>query len=118
METNEKDQLRSGSVSPGMACSPSSTPETDAWLAKISERRAEWTTCEQWARASQLMTHHARQLERERDAALTALLEIEEIFVDGSDTYEDWKSMGTIAREFLSENVQGDGRREPAPPRQ
>jgi hypothetical protein len=44
-------------------------------------------------------------LERERDEALTALMEIEEIFVDGSDTYEDWKSMGKIAREFLSPNV-------------
>jgi hypothetical protein len=46
-----------------------------------------------------------RQLERERDEARTALMEIEEIFVDGSDTYEDWKSMGTIARKFLSENA-------------
>jgi hypothetical protein len=28
-------------------------------------------------------------------------MKIEEIFIDGCDTYEDWKSMGQIARTFL-----------------
>jgi hypothetical protein len=38
---------------------------------------------------------------RERDAAIDAIMKIEDIFIDGDDTYEDWKSMGQIARAFL-----------------
>ena len=34
-----------------------------------------------------------------------SLMKIEEIFIDGDDTYEDWKSMGQIARTFL-ENIK------------
>jgi len=37
----------------------------------------------------------------ERDAAIDALMKIEDVFIDGDDTYEDWKSMGQIARTFL-----------------
>ena len=37
----------------------------------------------------------------ERDAAIDAIMKIEDIFIDGDDTYEDWKSMGQIARTFL-----------------
>jgi len=48
------------------------------------------------------------QLERElasvteqRDRLAEAVERIEEIFVDGCDTYEDWKAMGEIARQAL-----------------
>jgi hypothetical protein len=51
---------------PGLSERP--TPETDAYLARISERRTTWDTPEQWAQACQAMTDHARRLERERDA--------------------------------------------------
>jgi hypothetical protein len=34
-----------------------------------------------------------------------ALMKIEEIFIDGCDTYEDWKSMGQIARTFLENKI-------------
>jgi hypothetical protein len=37
----------------------------------------------------------------QRDEAINSLMKIEEIFIDGCDTYEDWKSMGQIARTFL-----------------
>jgi hypothetical protein len=37
----------------------------------------------------------------QRDAAIDALMKIEDIYIDGDDTYEDWKSMGQIARTFL-----------------
>ncbi len=46
----------------------------------------------------------AIQLEKLRGlfiVAETALHTIEEIYVDGCDTYEDWKRMGTIARTTL-----------------
>jgi hypothetical protein len=51
------------------------------------------------------MKSHARQLERERDAAIAALESIEERFIDGCDTCEDWKFMGDTAREFLAANA-------------
>ena len=41
----------------------------------------------------------------QRDAAIDAIMKIEEIFIDGDDTYEDWKSMGQIARKFLEKNI-------------
>jgi hypothetical protein len=37
----------------------------------------------------------------QRDTAIDALMKIEDIYIDGDDTYEDWKSMGQIARTFL-----------------
>jgi len=37
----------------------------------------------------------------QRDAAIDAIMKIEEIYIDGDDTYEDGKSMGQIARTFL-----------------
>jgi hypothetical protein len=44
---------------------------------------------------------HARKLERERDKAIAALSAIEERYIDGCDTYEDYKFMGITAREFF-----------------
>jgi hypothetical protein len=41
----------------------------------------------------------------QRDEAINALMKIEDIFIDGDDTYEDWKSMGQLARTFL-ENIK------------
>lgn len=47
-------------------------------------------------------------MECKLDAAITALSDIEERYIDGCDTYEDWKFMGTAARQFFfPENVQG-----------
>jgi hypothetical protein len=43
--------------------------------------------------------------ERERNAAIDALMKIEDIFIDSDDTYEDCKSMGQIARTFLEKNT-------------
>ena len=35
-----------------------------------------------------------------------ALMKIEDIYIDGDDTYEDWKSMGQIARTFLEKTYE------------
>jgi hypothetical protein len=40
-------------------------------------------------------------LKEELNEAQTALMKIEEVFVDGENTYEDWRTMGNIAREAL-----------------
>jgi hypothetical protein len=48
------------------------------------------------------------QAERERNELFEALSKIETVFVDGEDTYEDWRTMGNIAREALE--VRNDNR--------
>jgi hypothetical protein len=42
-----------------------------------------------------------KRAERERDKEREALMKIEEIFVDGCDTFADRIAMGEIAREAL-----------------
>jgi hypothetical protein len=39
------------------------------------------------------------------DDAREALMKIEEIFIDGGDTYLDFVRVGNIAREFLEKNI-------------
>jgi len=46
------------------------------------------------------------KLYNQRDAAIDALMKIEDIYIDGDDTYEDWKSMGQIARTFLEKTYE------------
>ena len=43
----------------------------------------------------------AELIKTERDQILEALMKIEEIFIDGADTYNDWLAMGSIARTTL-----------------
>jgi hypothetical protein len=45
------------------------------------------------------------QLENERERLDEALMAIEDVFVDGEDTYEDWKRMGNIARAALEHHT-------------
>ena len=51
------------------------------------------------------MTDEIEQIKRERDEVVRALMKIEEVFIDGEDTYEDWKTMGNIAREALEKLI-------------
>jgi hypothetical protein len=46
-------------------------------------------------------TEWAEQLERERDEAREALMQIEDLFIDGTDIYADRENMGIIARNAL-----------------
>ena len=43
----------------------------------------------------------ARKLERERDEAREALMKIEDLFLDCTDIYADFKNMGLSARAAL-----------------
>ena len=43
----------------------------------------------------------SRKLERERHEAREALMQIEDLFIDGTDIYADRETMGIIAREAL-----------------
>jgi hypothetical protein len=47
------------------------TPETDAYVCRVSETKATWDTIEEWSTACVLMSNHARKMERERDAITT-----------------------------------------------
>jgi len=93
------DALR---VDPPPTCSTSSTPDTDALRAEYL--RSNLTETE-WP---DRLWDRLREMECKLDAAITALSDIEERYIDGCDTYEDWKFMGTAARQFFfPENVQG-----------
>jgi hypothetical protein len=84
------------------------TPETDAKLLSFDT----FNGIDPWKGERFIKVvpaNFARKLERERDEArdqrdrlAEAVERIEEIFVDGCDTYEDWKAMGEIARLALA----------------
>jgi len=42
-----------------------------------------------------------REVNTELDEAIDVLMRIEEIFVDGENTHDDWFKMGSIAREYF-----------------
>ncbi len=73
----------------------------------------------QWLMVSAPMCAHCVGIENVDQAAgriiaaeyrrLEAVLEaIEEIYVDGCDTYEDWKAMGDLARAAIRHNESSD----------
>ena len=42
-----------------------------------------------------------KHLKQERDEARDTIMKIEEIFVDGENTHDDWFKMGSIAKEYF-----------------
>ena len=82
------------------ASEPRATPETDAL----------WDHCVKnpGPGSGLRIACHARRLERQRDELLEALYAIEERFVDGCDTYDDWKFMGQKARAAIAAVKGGD----------
>jgi len=44
----------------------------------------------------------ARRLDRQRDGLLEALYAIDERFIDGGDTFDDWQFMGETARAAIA----------------
>ena len=70
----------------------SDTPETDAAFAAW-KARGQTETASVWSLAA--------RMERERDAALRVIEQIEDRYIDGWDTYDDWRFMGQTARNFI-----------------
>lgn len=68
----------------------SDTPETDA---AVIAAGGDW---------SPVLRAVAQRLERQRDEAREALMEIESVYVDGCDTCADRERMGSIARAALA----------------
>jgi len=57
-----------------------------------------------WRVESPMITVNSHSLEKliaERNKYRSAIERIEEIYIDGDDTYEDWNTMGKISREIL-----------------
>lgn len=98
------------------------TPETDAFTVKFksvcgSKAWVPTDICRRFERERDearnkmadalqevdLRTLDYERMKQERDEVLEALMRIEEIFIDGEDTYEDWKKMGDIAVKALEE---------------
>ena len=50
------------------------------------------------------MQNEIDELRRRLEKAEKALEQIEEIYIDGSDTYQDWLDMGEIARNYFYED--------------
>jgi hypothetical protein len=48
-----------------------------------------------------LLAVEVLKIQRERDDARDALINIEEIFCDGEDTHDDWMKMGNIAKDYF-----------------
>jgi hypothetical protein len=71
----------------GFFSSPSNTPETDEQFKSFPAYFEIDLFC--------------RRLERERDEAREALMQIEDLFIDGTDIYADREKMGIIARNAL-----------------
>ncbi len=98
-------------------CSPASEVDTapDQWrsqclVARI--QRDEALKSAEHAKAYKRMIKFDNQkLKRQLAAAMSVISTIEERYIDGCDTYEDWKFMGDTARAFLEENDQVEARR-------
>ena len=71
------------------------TPETDALVPSQGRIRTMREYIDE-------LEAHARRLERQRDELIEALYAIEERFVDGCDTYDDWQFMGQKARAAIA----------------
>jgi hypothetical protein len=103
MKSNSND-IEGRSSAP---CSRSSTPESsEAWDAVSRTLDGMYDSRVPISAYAYAMSDHSKKMERERDAAIAALMAIEERYIDGCDTYEDWKFMGDTARAFLSENTK------------
>lgn len=48
------------------------------------------------------------ELKQRLERAEKALEQIEEIYIDGSDTYQDWLDMGEIARNYFYEEEKSN----------
>jgi hypothetical protein len=47
------------------------------------------------------LTFENREVTQDLDKARDAIMKVEEIFVDGENTHDDWFKMGSIAREYF-----------------
>jgi hypothetical protein len=47
------------------------------------------------------LTFENREVTQYLDKARDAIMKVEEIFVDGENTHDDWFKMGSIAREYF-----------------
>lgn len=96
-------------ASPLTNCSPSSDVDTapEQWrsqclVARIQRDEA-LKSAERAKAYKRVMKLKNQKMKRQLAAAMDVISAIEERYIDGCDTYEDWKFMGDNARTFLQE---------------
>lgn len=83
-----------------------------------TQSESPWSASDMWAYLESLnwkknmlplvgVMAHYELLEQQLAAAKQALMDIEERFVDGCDTYDDWLFMGKAARAALGDGLRG-----------
>lgn len=94
-------------------CPPATCSALDAALALVdfgpcrgAERPQDWINvagpmCDHCEGVEDVNLAAARIIAAEYRKALAVIESIEERYIDGSDTYEDWRFMGTAARDYL-----------------
>lgn len=114
---SETDNIkRSKAVPPGSSSRLAATPETDAYVYRVSETKATWDTIEQWSTACMLMSNHSRKMERHRDRLAAGLREALAL-LNHSDTsyiqHEGWWSQERKAEleALITENDLAQTRR-------
>lgn len=76
----------------------SDTPETDAFLVRMSAQKSQWETTDDWAAAHNATLDHARKIERERNAMAAYI----EAIADDADGCGD-KNLATQMRQFVAD---------------
>jgi hypothetical protein len=107
----DKDGKGVVSAAPGSALD-AALALVDFGSCRGAERPQDWLNvagpmCEHCEGEEDVNLAAARIIATEYRKALAVISAIEERYIDGCDTYEDWKFMGTTAREYLlPPNVQ------------
>ena len=104
--TKERDDLQKAinGLCEHFKVSPANTTLLAVEILKIKRERDE--AMEKYDTLAVENMLEVNKLYNQREAAIDALMAIEDIFIDGDDTYEDWKSMGQIARTFLEKTYE------------
>ena len=67
----------------------------------IDYSKATWQTLRDSQDEVLRLTFENREVTQDLDKARDAIMKVEEIFVDGENTHDDWFKMGSIAREYF-----------------
>jgi hypothetical protein len=80
--------------------------ERDEAIAARKASAADWRNqLDQMGKCVSSAKRMAALAVKERTEMLEALMKIEDVFVDGEDTYEGWRAMGSIAKAALEGKV-------------
>ena len=107
-ETPETEELKCLSLIEVMAIPQERREIALGTLRAIKERneamdysKATWQSLRDSQDEVLRLTFENREVTQDLDKARDAIMKVEEIFVDGENTHDDWFKMGSIAREYF-----------------